>query len=358
MASIVYGACVVPSDDMILGGDITFCQGEYNVVNLLINKSNTIVDCNGTIFSGYKGAPPYFHSAFHTNFYDILSNITIKNCQIRDYSVGLSLEDVNSVAIINNTFFNNSEAIINNFYRYWNNVLIANNTFIDSYAVDIFGTYMHNSSIINNKFISEGIAVRGISISRSYNNTISNNNFTTSTAIEFGSVAINNKIIYNHIVNGNNGIFIQNMSWINQTIQNNTIHDNIICNNTYDINFFTNFTFNYGYNNFCDSTNNWNDAGATGCTYTCTQVSMDSDLDGVFDILDKCPNTPIGEPVDQDGCSNPQFCKKQAICGSSCSLADWKHNEPFSNNPYDCMTMIIAKEGKYQPMCAGSTCAD
>src|SRR5256712_10564653 len=36
---------------------------------------------------------------------------------------------------------------------------------------------------------------------------------------------------------------------------------------------------------------------------------MDSDLDGVPDGIDKCPNTPAGTPVDATGCPLP----KQAI---------------------------------------------
>jgi hypothetical protein len=42
--------------------------------------------------------------------------------------------------------------------------------------------------------------------------------------------------------------------------------------------------------------------------YTTTSVatSVDSDLDGVSDSQDQCPNTSIGESVDEYGCSKTQ----------------------------------------------------
>ena len=35
-------------------------------------------------------------------------------------------------------------------------------------------------------------------------------------------------------------------------------------------------------------------------------IIMDSDGDGVIDSKDLCPNTPVGESVDSDGCSSSQ----------------------------------------------------
>ena len=38
----------------------------------------------------------------------------------------------------------------------------------------------------------------------------------------------------------------------------------------------------------------------------CSASQLDADLDGVSDALDACPNTPAGEPVDNVGCSSSQ----------------------------------------------------
>jgi len=195
----------------------------------------------------------------------------------------------------------------------------------------------------------------GITLWLAYNSAVINNNVSDSdsSGIMIFAQSSKNTILNNHATFNRRGIFSCGGG-------NNVISNNIACNNyplIGDINSCDNTPDDIGQNNFCDWANDWNDTGKVGCTYTCAQATGDSDLDGVIDILDKCPNSPK-EEVDQDGCSNVQFCAMQGICGLSCNLADWKHDEPFSNNPYDCMTVIVAKEGGYQPTCAGSTCAD
>ena len=42
-------------------------------------------------------------------------------------------------------------------------------------------------------------------------------------------------------------------------------------------------------------------------TVTLLHLATDADNDSVPDILDKCPDTPEGEPVDEDGCSTSQL---------------------------------------------------
>jgi|GEM_PF-4402011 len=84
----------------------------------------------------------------------------------------------------------------------------------------------------------------------------------------------------------------------------------------------------------------------------------DEDNDGVCDNEDECPDTEPNEPVDENGCSNPQFCSLQDDCGMGCESADWKNNEEKIENPHDCITVIIANEGTLEPMCAGTTCAN
>lgn len=93
------------------------------------------------------------------------------------------------------------------------------------------------------------------------------------------------------------------------------------------------------------------------CPYAYNQNQEDEDSDKAGDACDSCSNTKTGEEADQYGCSNLQFCRKQAQCGLGCDLADWKNNEPFTD-PNDCMTVIISKEGHLEPICAGTTCAD
>ncbi|MBT4166239.1 lamin tail domain-containing protein [archaeon] len=85
---------------------------------------------------------------------------------------------------------------------------------------------------------------------------------------------------------------------------------------------------------------------------------LDKDKDCVLDSEDKCSNTKIGEVVDNDGCSNTQFCAKQNRCGKGCNQADWKNNEIEIKYPNDCRTVIRSKGKKFYPYCAGLICAD
>lgn len=94
------------------------------------------------------------------------------------------------------------------------------------------------------------------------------------------------------------------------------------------------------------------------CPLISNENQEDDDKDNIGNVCDYCPNTNFGEEVDNYGCSNIQFCKKQAQCGLGCDLADWENNEPFTTYPYDCMTVIISREGRLEPICAGLDCAD
>ncbi|HRZ85992.1 MAG TPA: hypothetical protein P5277_04420 [Candidatus Paceibacterota bacterium] len=97
------------------------------------------------------------------------------------------------------------------------------------------------------------------------------------------------------------------------------------------------------------------------CAHNIIPPCQDDDGDSVCNINDLCPNTPSNEDVDLVGCSLMQFCEKQPICGIGCNLADWKNNEQSALNPHDCITVLVAKEGKYYPKCAsyvGATCGN
>jgi hypothetical protein len=97
------------------------------------------------------------------------------------------------------------------------------------------------------------------------------------------------------------------------------------------------------------------------CLFGCLNgncLCEDTDNDGVCNTDDNCTGTKPNEIVDEEGCSNPQFCVKQGECGEPCDLADWKGNEQNVTRPHDCMTILVHREGTLMPYCAGMTCAD
>ena len=45
----------------------------------------------------------------------------------------------------------------------------------------------------------------------------------------------------------------------------------------------------------------------------CSQAQIDKDLDGVHNEIDLCPDTPLGVPVNADGCSDQQATDKNDL---------------------------------------------
>jgi hypothetical protein len=66
----------------------------------------------------------------------------------------------------------------------------------------------------------------------------------------------------------------------------------------------------------------------------------DPDGDGLIAMADDCPGTRPGAAVDEFGCSIEEFCSMidpTIVSGPAlCSHADWKNDEPRSDNPKDC----------------------
>jgi hypothetical protein len=61
-----------------------------------------------------------------------------------------------------------------------------------------------------------------------------------------------------------------------------------------------------------------------------TRPCGDQDRDGEADVSDECPGTPLGEEVDQAGCSVAQFCERIDVGAAEgrrvCRAADWRND--------------------------------
>jgi len=80
------------------------------------------------------------------------------------------------------------------------------------------------------------------------------------------------------------------------------------------------------------------DGGAQQCLAELDAIAGDPDEDGVIAVLDECPATPLGEPVDEEGCALEQFCAGFDVATGegllSCRRADWQNDE--GHFPRDC----------------------
>jgi len=369
---IISASCVVPYDSMNINSDTTLCKGNYhltkgiNVGSIYLNVLEGItLDCNGStlIGSGEEvglGYPWYYSGVYVWNS----KNITIKNCNITNFSYGITLWYVFNSTIINSV--SDKNGAFGSFLYLSDSNRILNSKFLET-KYDA-GIEIHNSSyniFMNNEFTNN--SNNGIEIFSSSHNMINGNIFNYNrygvNLYDEGYNNITNNTFYSSNANppiGSNYWFdnIYYVAGINDLNSNNNI---IIRNKFYGLGFFGFPDYNNTNNIYCiNCEGNYYFQGALGPTCPISCNCEDSDKDDICDDKDICPNTPLGEDVDQGGCSLMQFCKKQPICGFGCDYADWKDNE-LLGNPRDCITVVVDIGGDLVPKCAalfGGVCGN
>ncbi len=219
--------------------DTTLEPETYHIADLeqdgaiKIIDSDVVLDCNGATFYGDG-------SGYGIYIPDDVTNVTIKNCRLRNYSYGIYVDGSSSNNLLSNTLEENG-----------------------------YGLVLGSSSgnVITNNTASLNMNT-GIYLEDSSNNKLSSNNLTS---------------------NSNLGVFMHSSS-------NNELNDNYACHNA-DSDFYLHDSVGTGYDNTCDNPADWNDTGTTGCSFACeatnnppnipgdpspahnaTAVSMDADL--------------------------------------------------------------------------------
>jgi parallel beta-helix repeat protein len=193
------------TDDLILDG------GEYDISDpdetgaITIGASNITLDCGGATISGDgQGYGIYLP--------DTVSNVTIRNCHLRNYRYGIYLDHTSANTLTSNILQANHYGIVLN--TSGQNTLARNRTSQNTNA----GIYVEDSA----------------------SNVLSRN-----TAND----------------NGNTGIFLH-------TADANTLSDNEACGNlSYDIVAYN--APSSGLSNSCAVVDGWNDDGSDGCTLPC-----------------------------------------------------------------------------------------
>ncbi len=137
------------------------------------NQSNILFDCAGwNVTSNPLGGVAFNISVVNG---EKLSNITIQNCNIRNFSIGINISSANKIKIIGNNVTNVSDGI-------W-----LNNT---------------NESILQNNYVNSSFFT--INLVNSSNNTLTLNNLTKSTGtqqIVFLGLNSRNNVISNNVIN-------------------------------------------------------------------------------------------------------------------------------------------------------------
>ncbi|ODS41261.1 hypothetical protein BEH94_04350 [Candidatus Altiarchaeales archaeon WOR_SM1_SCG] len=264
-----------------------------------VNFTNKTFDCQGNIIDGDGAGIDY------GIYFSEKSGNTIKNCVITGFGDGIYISNSNNNTIINNTANNNTGNSGHNnphgtgiYLYYSSNNNIINNTANYNDGGNNTGTnaggngirlyyYSSNNNIINNTAnynsgysSSVDHAGNGILIGSSSNNNITNNaihnNNGSGIFLEGNTApshpADNNTVTNNTVTNNEqHGLYLSNNA------NNNNITSNIFCSNNQSEGTYFDVYHNpnnplstHGDNNTCDTTDNWNDTGTTGCTSTCT----------------------------------------------------------------------------------------
>src|SRR3989339_801882 len=169
--------CFPPISTMFyVNKDIIFCSGIYNVPNTIARLigSNITLDCNGSTFIGDK-------SNEGIEIYDSTgrNNNTIKNCNLKNYSIGINLKGPhNSNIIINNVLEDNYNGIVFGKTNYYDklkyNTIKGNNFSNNRYGILLEFAHGNNNiteNIIINSSIN-GIMVGDEGIENIWNNNL------------------------------------------------------------------------------------------------------------------------------------------------------------------------------------------
>nr|QNO56450.1 hypothetical protein OHJJKADD_00023 [Methanosarcinales archaeon ANME-1 ERB7] len=306
--------CVIPTDDLYINEDTTLCPGTYDIPDagaigvIIINADDVVLDCNGATIRGTGSGDGIYNYGF--------DNVTIMNCNVMNYRHGIHVRTYADHNIItNNTVSSNTIAGIELYGAAKYNT-ITNNV-ANSNGWGIYLVYrVDNNTVVNNIANSnkiDGIRLEGLSCGNIVSANIANLN--TKYGIHLRGSSNSNEIINNNVnSNKQNGIHLSYRS-SNNTLKTNLISDNanygiyftsdstdnyvsgnVLCSNLIDI---YDEDANSGDENRCDTTHNWNDAGTTGCTYTCAAVLPVHNIDTGEDF--STIQAAIDDPDTKDG---------------------------------------------------------
>lgn len=259
---------------------------QFSHFNKIIN--NTVFDTVGTDLAGYGNMCFAIEIIGSNN--NLIDNNYVSNTIAEDFPAGIYMDSAHDNTITNNEIYNT----------------IASGT--ESTGFGIYAYYSPNNTLINN---TVNLNDRGAALLFSSGNTITDNEMSNN---EFYGIALhsssNDNTLTGNTMNNNGwvGILVYNSSnanITNNTIEsnndtgislsdsnNNALNSNRACNNTETDFKMSGGSGNSGDWNTCDTTYEWNDEGATRCTYTC---SGECSLVGNYPL---CDEVTLAEVID------------------------------------------------------------
>lgn len=284
-----YSGCVDLDDELTYQGkvvnnsnhfgvseDIELCQKTYeygdgsNQGIIYLSQTGITIDCAGATLLGNDSG---YGVNIHTD-----DAVTLKNCNISNYSTGIRVDSSDDVILFNNTLSDNDAYginLVNHAYR----TNISNNTLT-----------INQNAIVVGQF-SDGTVIEGNTVQNSGNRGV----YLSSL-----SILVRDNSIHTHLSGGAMGVYLSTGSSANisgNTIYNNTwgvfisadntnITNNNIYNNTYGINL-------KGSQSNLISNNNFNTIGSSAIKFesgSTDNLVILNDMEGSSGLTDACIN--------------------------------------------------------------------
>ena len=174
ISMIVYGVeCGSnPTNDCAITTNTIFAPGTYNLSEgIEIRTDNTALDCNNAELVGNGTNSFYWKNGIYIGG----KNITIKNCRIRNYHMGISIFNSEDIIIENNIIYSNIHYGID-ISDSPKSTIIKNIIYLNDESMDIDDS---PDNILQSNFIYSN--EYGIDFYNSTNNTLKNNTITNTT---------------------------------------------------------------------------------------------------------------------------------------------------------------------------------
>ncbi len=160
---------------------------------ITIGAHEITLDCAGFVITGNRSASTY---AIYSNAYD---NLTIKNCEVANYSSGMFISNSENARLINNTARDNQHYGID--FSTVPDSKIENNTVYNNVGANLALSANSNRVTIKNNNLTNSSAGWGIYISSSHNIT-SENNIAHTSATAYMTIDAHNITFTNDTILG------------------------------------------------------------------------------------------------------------------------------------------------------------